>query len=277
MKSKIGFMQGRLVDTEKKGRIQFFPGKNWIKEIHLASKNKFKLMEWTIDIENKNLNPMFNVKLSDIYNRIVKKNKIKIVSATCDFFMKAPFFKLKGIKQSKSITDLITVIKNGQILGIKLFIIPLVDQSSIDNKIQENFIIKFFNHNDFKKILNNDTKILFESDYNPEKLIQFIKKFNSKHFGLNYDTGNSASLGFNVKDEFKYFRYVKNIHIKDRIYRGKTVRLGCGSWKYKTFFKLLKKSNYNGNLILQTARSPKKEHINEININKEFVRKFMYE
>ena len=270
-------MQGRLVDTEKKGRIQFYPGKNWKKEIQLASRNKLNLMEWTIDIENKNLNPMFNAKLFNIYKKIVKKHKIEIISATCDFFMKAPFFKLKGTKQSNSIKDLITVIENGQILGIKLFIIPLVDQSSVNNKIQENLILEFFNNNSFKKILNNDTKILFESDYNPKKLIEFIKKFNPKYFGLNYDTGNSASLGFNFKDEFKYFRYVKNIHIKDRIYRGKTVRLGCGSWNYKIFFKLLKKSNYNGNLILQTARSPKKEHINEININKKFVTKFMYE
>ena len=29
MKIKIGFMQGRLVDSERKKRIQYFPAKNW--------------------------------------------------------------------------------------------------------------------------------------------------------------------------------------------------------------------------------------------------------
>ena len=31
MRSKIGFMQGRLVKSEKKNSIQYFPEKNWIK------------------------------------------------------------------------------------------------------------------------------------------------------------------------------------------------------------------------------------------------------
>ena len=270
-------MQGRLVNTEKKGRIQFYPGKNWKKEIQLASKNKLNLMEWTIDHENKNQNPMFNAKLFNIYKKTIKKYKIKIVSATCDFFLKTPFFKLEGQKKLQSITDLITVIRNGQILGIKFFILPLVDNSSLDNKMQENQIVEFFNNNDFKQILKKNTKILFESDYNPKKLIKFIKRFNLRYYGINYDTGNSSSLGYKVEDEFKYFHYVDNIHIKDRKYKGSTVRLGNGSWKYKNFFKLLKKSNYNGNLILQTARSPNKDHINEIKINEQFVKKFINE
>ena len=32
-KYNLGFMQGRLVESEKKGRIQYFPEKNWQKEI----------------------------------------------------------------------------------------------------------------------------------------------------------------------------------------------------------------------------------------------------
>ena len=52
IKSRIGFMQGRLVPSEKKERIQYFPEKNWKKEILLAKKNNYKLMEWTINIEN---------------------------------------------------------------------------------------------------------------------------------------------------------------------------------------------------------------------------------
>ena len=33
--------------------------------------------------------------------------------------------------------------------------------------------------------------------------------------GINYDTGNSAGLGYDFNNEIKYFKYVKNIHIKD--------------------------------------------------------------
>ena len=59
MINKIGFMQGRLVPSEKKNRIQYFPEKNWKKEILLAKKNNYKIMEWTVNIENINKNPIF--------------------------------------------------------------------------------------------------------------------------------------------------------------------------------------------------------------------------
>ena len=35
---KIGFMQGRLVGSENKNFIQFFPAINWKKELYLAKK-----------------------------------------------------------------------------------------------------------------------------------------------------------------------------------------------------------------------------------------------
>jgi len=46
-------------------------------------------------------------------------------------------------------------------------------------------------------------------------------------FGINYDVANSASLGFEIDSEFKnYGKYIYNIHIKDRLKNGKSVRLG---------------------------------------------------
>ena len=83
---------------------------------------------------------------------------------------------------------------------------------------------------------------MFETDYNPNKVIKFLKKFKNKKIGINYDTGNSANLNYNFADEIKYFSYVKNIHLKDRLSNGGTVRLGKGNWNYKKFFKLIKKS-----------------------------------
>ena len=41
---KIGFIQGRLLDSEKKNAIQFFPSKNKKKEIKITIKNKIKLI-----------------------------------------------------------------------------------------------------------------------------------------------------------------------------------------------------------------------------------------
>ena len=69
-----------------------------------------------------------------------------------------------------------------------------------------------------KKLLDkNRQRVLFEIDLPPSKVKNFISKFNKKLFGINYDLGNSASLNFNVSEEFKlYSNRIFNIHIKDR-------------------------------------------------------------
>ncbi len=159
--------------------------------------------------------------------------------------------------------------KNCNKLKIKYLILPLVDQSSIKSKSEEIMIYKYIKN--LLKNYNGKTLILFESDFHPNKLLNFIKKFNSKKIGINYDTGNSASLDFDLDDEIKYFKYVKNIHIKDRLKNGNTVALGEGNWDYKKFSKVIKKIRYKGNLILQTARSKTRNDIEEIIKNRDFL------
>ena len=268
MLKNFGITQGRLVPSEKKNRIQYFPIKNWKKEMSLMSKNKIRKLEWTINYEKINQNPLFN---KDQLNEILylkKKFNIEIQSVTCDFFMEKPFFK----KKNKFTLDFLKkIIENGTKIGIKYFVLPLVDNSSIKNKKQEKIIINKMKK--FKDYLNFNQKILFEIDYEPKKVKKFISKFDKK-FGINYDSGNSASKGYLINDEKIYFDRVHNIHIKDRNYKGKTIALGKGSCDFKSLFSVLKDIKYKKNLILQTARS-KNNHVNEIMKNLKFAKNFL--
>ena len=264
----IGFMQGRLVNSEKKNLLQYFPAQQWKKEIILSEKIGFKILEWTINYENINRNHLYNFNKNKDLLKFLSYHSISIPSITCDFFMQKPFFKSK--KFQSLLRDLIRVIELSKKVGVKFIILPLVDNSTIDNAEQENTLIKELKK--VSKFLNNNQKILFEIDYPPNKIIPFLKKFNNK-FGINYDTGNSASLGFDFNEEKKYFKFVHNVHIKDRIFRGQSVRLGKGDFNFKEFFVYLKKIKYKGNLILQTARS--KKHINEIILNRNFIKNFI--
>ena len=143
-------------------------------------------------------------------------------------------------------------------------------------KDKKNKFIKFdFEKENFKKFLKKKKiQILFESDFNPKILKKFINKFDKDLFGINYDLGNSASLGYDINEEFEsYFEYIKNIHIKDRVLNGHTVRLGKGNANFKKFFKNLKKYKYNNMLIYQTARSNQNNDIEELKKNILFIRK----
>lgn len=152
-------------------------------------------------------------------------------------------------------------------MGVKYHIFPLVDNASINSLNEEKVLIKEIKR--LLKLLKKGSKILFETDYHPDQIIGFVKKFKSERIGINYDTGNSAALNYNFEDEIKYWKYVKNIHIKDRVLNGNTVRLGKGNWDYKKFFKLVK-GKYRGNFIFQTARNANNDDIKEILINKKF-------
>ena len=83
-------MQGRLVDSEKRGEFNIFQ-KNWTKEIMIAHEIGFDTMEWTIDYDNLNKNPIFNGDLKKL-KKILKQYKLKVTSITLDYFMQKPFF-----------------------------------------------------------------------------------------------------------------------------------------------------------------------------------------
>ena len=97
---KIGFMQGRLVKSEKPNFIQSFPWKNWKKEFHLANENKIKILEWTLDYRKFNQNPLIDIKKLSILQKIKNKHNIKINSVTCDFYMQKPYINFQSYKIS---------------------------------------------------------------------------------------------------------------------------------------------------------------------------------
>ena len=75
----------------------------------------------------------------------------------------------------------------------------------------------------------------------------FINNFDKKIFGINYDSGNSASLGFDPDKEFnEYGNRIINIHIKDREVHGTTLRLGLGNTNFKKVFNNIEKLNIKG-------------------------------
>ena len=75
--------------------------------------------------------------------------------------------------------------------------------------------------------------------------------------------------------EISYFKFVKNIHLKDRSYKSTTKRLGRGDFNFTKFLNFILKSKYKGNFIFQTARSKYNRHIEEILINKNYIVKLI--
>jgi L-ribulose-5-phosphate 3-epimerase len=272
-KKEIAIMQGRLVKSEKKGEIQFFPKKQWMKELELFKRNNFRYIEWVATSENLNKNPIFINESLSLIKKNCKKNKVTIRSIDAQFFIKEPFFKGSSNSMKKNFNKLKKLLINSQKLSIKNFIIPVLEEARLNTRIDETRLINGIKQ--LSKFLKKKNFILIESDAKPLKLLKLIQSINLRNVGLNYDIGNSAGNKYNFDSEKKYFKYVKNVHLKDKDSQQKSVRLGNGNADFKNIFRYLKKIRYGGTFGMQAARAKNNFHLAEINTNFKFLRKYL--
>jgi L-ribulose-5-phosphate 3-epimerase len=257
--SKIAIIQGRLVDKVK-GKIQAFPREHWEQELEIASKNKIQFIELTIDFDNIWENPISSTLGQEHLKKKLIETNIEPIACTADFIMQSPPWK--GSKDNFNEMIFVTkeIIKGLGNINCPLIVIPFVDNSSVSGKSISLAITFLLSLTEVLK--SNKIRVSIESDLKPKELKSFIEQLPSNLFGINYDIGNSASLGFNYKDEFEaYFDRIIHIHIKDRILNGATVPLGEGNADLQGCFKSINDYGYTGNFSMQTARDPQGKHV----------------
>lgn len=256
-------MQGRLSPILN-NQIQSFPFGYWVNEIQALKDLGIKNLEWTIDQYLIDMNPLINSPL--FVKNIFRKNKINISAVTGDFVMQNPYYRCNKNFIETLELQLLKVLNNMSKCNIKIFVFPLVDNGMPQNNQEIEKLILFFKNFE-KEIKKLKIIIAFESGYNYIKTLNFLNKISNygSYFGINYDTGNSANLGFNLIKEFRNYKdYIYNIHIKDRIYKGDTVELGKGDTDFRAFREQLSKINYKNKCTLQVARSKSNKHIKVI-------------
>jgi hexulose-6-phosphate isomerase len=271
LRDRIGFMQGRLSDLIN-GRIQTFPEQDWESEFLIAREIKLPIMEWTIDSLTFSNNPLVNSNRIDDIVRLSSVNRVTIPSVTCDYYMENPHWKSNNRDIEGDIQRIIEAMPK---VGARILVMPLVDNSSIARN--QNMDLKFFQNLENLLLLNN-VRIAFELDLGPEGAKKFIESFDESHYGINYDIGNSASLGFDPEAEISsYGNRILNIHVKDRPLGGHTVPLGSGSVDFKKVVEQLTLIDYRGNFIMQTARSKDGKHTDELLRTVEFFERALLE
>lgn len=245
---KIGFMQGRMVKPLH-AQIQEFPSKHWEEELVYAKKLNFQIIEWVLDKKSIKTNPfLFN---HDYVNKILHENNIVIGSVSDDFFLQ---HERSDILSGKILEHMERVFMKMSQLKTSLYVLPLLEKMTLKNLEIKNQIHIF---EQIQKIVPKNIKICIESDLNSENIKMLFNSIDKNIFKINYDIGNSAYEGYNFQNEFDdYFELIENIHIKDRLFQGKTVPLGEGDASITNVLKELKKLNYEKNLILQAARIP---------------------
>ena len=253
MKNKFGIMQGRLL-PKYQGRYQAHPVGYWRDEFPIASQLGLDSIEFILDHNDAEKNPLLAPGGIKEIQKAENLSGVKVRSICADYFMEAPIHSNDVATIDKSLEILDRLIKNASLMNVKNIVIPSVDQSSLKSTENKKIFI-----NNIKMIVNAaeraDVNISLETDLAPIPFANLLDSINSKNVTVNYDTGNSAALGYDPEEEFKtYGHKITDIHIKDRLLGAGPVQLGSGDVNFSKIFELMSKNEYQGIIIFQAFR-----------------------
>ena len=246
-------MQGRLL-PKYKGRYQAHPIGYWEDEFEIAASLGLDLIEFILDYNDYEENPLMSLSGCKEIEEISNQSGVHVKTVCADYFMEAPLHSTDLNVATLSAALLRELILNSQTIGITDIIIPLVDQSSLTTlECRDRFI------NALTPFLIDleaqNVNLNLETDLDPSEFRQLLTQIDSKRVLVNYDTGNSAGLGYDPEQEFAaYGSQITDIHIKDRVKGGSSVCLGQGSADFAKIFKCVQNYGYTGPFIMQAFR-----------------------
>jgi hexulose-6-phosphate isomerase len=247
----IGIMEGRL-SRPRGGRIQSFPWETWREEFDLARQLGFDLIEIVFDAEDHERHPLLAPSGPEQLQETSRRTGVRTLSVCADFFMTHPLHREASRSTARSVLE--TLVCRARGLEIRDVVLPCVDASSLASPAEEEALKEELRR--IHPLLEEaGVNLALETDLDPLRFKAFLDDVPLKHISVNYDTGNSASLGFSAAAELGgYGRRISSVHIKDRRRRGTTVAFGTGNADFPAFFAALRTVEYRGALIIQGAR-----------------------
>ena len=251
--NQIGIMQGRLL-PKFEGRYQAHPVGYWHEEFDLARKFGLDLIEFIFDFNGWYENPLMTPQGRRQIKKSIQISGVKVETVCADFFMVSKLTSDEAQEKESSARVLISLLRCCEDIGVKNIVIPLVDASSIQNPDKEKTLISLLREID-GDIREFSCGLSLETDFEPARFARLLEKLPSGLCSVNYDTGNSASLGFDMREEFEsYGELITDLHIKDRTYGGGSTLLGHGDVDFQLLKELLIEYDYTGPVIFQAYR-----------------------
>jgi len=250
--NEIGIMQGRL-SPRIDGKIQAYPARTWQKEFEIAQEIGYAAIEWIVEKPVEKNALMTDSGKVEI-KKVIASTGVRIDYVCADIFMQQPLVRMTEETKSQNRGYLNAILKNAKEVGAIGVEIPFVDNSSIKNeKEKQEFIYAM--QDAFKLAKDLDLNISLETDLPPIDFQELLENIGLDHVQANYDIGNSASLGFDPREELEAFGLkILNVHVKDRKLGSTTVPLGTGNANINYVIQKLQEIGYSGGITMQAAR-----------------------
>jgi hexulose-6-phosphate isomerase len=269
--TKIGIMQGRLVPPEP-GHFQAFPRDRWADELALAPQVPLSYIEWIYDLYGADVNPLTND--PGLLKATAAEHGVEVRALCADYFMDRPFLRCTDAECQQRVDLLQQLLRRAKQVGIQRIVLPFVDASKIETEEDHRTIVRVLEAA-LPGARETGVELHLETALAPADFARLLDQVPSTMVKVNYDSGNSSSLGFIPKEEFAaYGDRIGSVHIKDRARGGGTLPLGTGDAHLGSVFDELGKVGYQGDITLQVARSEPGQEVAWARSNREFVARY---
>jgi L-ribulose-5-phosphate 3-epimerase len=270
MATPIGIMQGRLVPPVG-DRIQCFPQERWRDEFALAASAELAAIEWIFDLEDAAMNPLATDEGVAEMRRLSRDHGVAVRSVCADYLMARPLVRVSPTGRAERLAQLDWLVGRCAACGITRMVLPFVDASKIETDANRDDVVLALEHA-LPAAERAGVEFHLETSLSPDEFRSLLDRVPHPMVRVNYDSGNSASLGYNPREEWAaYGDRVGSVHIKDRVRGGGTVPLGTGDADFQALFASIRGAGYEGPWVLQVARGAPGDEVEWARKNRAFV------
>ena len=243
----FGVMQGRLSPQSARG-YQTFPSETWVQEFETARHLGFEHIEWVLESFDLHNNPV--LKAPESIRAQIDSFGVEVLSVCADFLMDSPL----DPENTEAWGVFNQLMHNAKDLEIEVVVVPCVDSSSLlrpENLDRLEASLPQMIHTAERW----GVALALETDLPPRDFRELLATFESPLLSVNYDSGNSASLGYVFEEEIEaYGDRISDFHLKDRTFGGNSVSLGTGSANFPGVFTYLSPLSFDGIVTMQAMR-----------------------
>jgi hexulose-6-phosphate isomerase len=228
-------------------------------------------IEWIYDAHGSDVNPIASDDGLAQVRALSMENDIAVRSLCADYFMDMPLLRASDQEIEARTKSLVWLLGRSAMLGVSRVVLPFVDASRIDSDAELDHVAAVLEQV-LPAVDMTGVEIHLETSLSPGRFAELLTQLRHPKVMVNYDSGNSASLGYDPRDEFAaYGTRVGSVHIKDRMHGGGTVPLGSGDTNFEALFECLDDVGYRGDFVLQVARGEAGDEVSWARRNLEFV------
>jgi hexulose-6-phosphate isomerase len=274
MATPIGIMQGRLVPPVG-DRIQCFPQERWRDEFARGAEAGLSAIEWIFDLEDAEMNPLATDAGIAEVRRLSREHGVAVRSVCADYFMARTLVRATPAERAERLAKLDWLVGRCEACGITRMVLPFVDASKIETDEDRSDVVAALEHA-LPRAERAGVELHLETSLSPGEFRLLLDRVPHPMVRVNYDSGNSASLGYDPREEWSaYGDRVGSVHIKDRVRGGGTVPLGSGDADFPALFASIRESGYQGPWVLQAARGVPGEEVEWARQNRAFLLRWL--